>query len=50
MSMDVEDGAEGATATATADGGMIVGDDGVANDIDTLCVFHPTYPRLGTTN
>ena len=40
MGMDVEDDAEG--ATATGDGGMIVDDDGVANNIGTSCVFHPT--------
>ena len=34
MGMDVEDD--------TADGGMIVDDDGAANIIGTLCVFHPT--------
>jgi hypothetical protein len=47
MGMDVEDDAEG--AAATADGGTIVEDDGAAvNNIGTLCVFHPTYPRLET--
>jgi len=47
MGMDVENGAEG--VAATADGGMIVDDDGAArNHIGTLCVFHPTYPRLET--
>ena len=35
--MDVEDDA--------ADGGMIVDDDGAANNIGTLCVFLPN-PRL----
>lgn len=44
MGMDVEDDTEG--AAATAEGGMVVDDDGVANNIDTLCVFHPTYPCL----
>ena len=34
MGIDVEDDA--------ADGGMIVEDDGAANSIGTLCVFHPT--------
>jgi hypothetical protein len=38
MGMDVEDDAEG--AGTTANGGMIVDDD--ANNIGTLCVFHPT--------
>jgi hypothetical protein len=42
MGMDVEDEAEG--VTATADGGMIVDDDGSANNVGTLCVFQPTYP------
>jgi hypothetical protein len=46
MGMDVEDDAEG--ATSTADGGMIVDDDDAVNNIGTLCVFHPTYPRLET--
>ena len=46
MGMDVEDNAEG--AAAIADGGMIVDDDGAANTVGTLCVFHPTYPRLET--
>jgi hypothetical protein len=32
MGMDVEDDAEG---------GMIVDDDGAANNIGTVCVFHP---------
>jgi hypothetical protein len=40
MGMDVEDDAEG--AAGTADGGMIVDDDGAANNIGTLCVSHPT--------
>jgi nuclear GTP-binding protein len=42
MGMDVEDDAEG--ATATGDGGMLVDDDSTANNIGTLCVFQPTYP------
>jgi hypothetical protein len=46
MGMDVEDDAEG--AAAIADGGMIVDDDDAANNIGTLCVLHPTYPRLET--
>ena len=37
MGMDVEDDAAGATAT---DGGMIIDDD-AAQNIKTLCVFHP---------
>jgi hypothetical protein len=40
MGMDVEDDTEG--AAATADGGMIVDDDGAANNIGTPCVFQPT--------
>jgi hypothetical protein len=44
MGMDIEDNAEG--AAATADGGMIVDDDDAVNNTVTLCVFHPTYPRL----
>ena len=39
-------GAEG--TTATADGGVVVDDDGAANNIGTLCVFHPIYPRFET--
>jgi len=27
---------------------MIVDDDGAANNIGTLCVFHPAYPRFET--
>jgi hypothetical protein len=46
MGMDVEDDAEG--AAATADGGMIIDDDGAAHNIGTLCAFHPTYPRLNS--
>jgi len=44
MGMDVEDEVEG--VAATADGGMIVDDDGSANNI--VCVFQPTYPHLET--
>jgi hypothetical protein len=43
--MDREDDAEG--AVATADGGLIVDNDGAtANSIHvgTLCVFQPIYP------
>ena len=41
MGMDVEDDMEG--AAATADGRMIVDDDGTAaQNSSTLCVFHPT--------
>jgi hypothetical protein len=47
MGMDVEDDAEG--PAATVDSGKIVDDDGAANNnIGTLCVFQPTYPRLET--
>jgi hypothetical protein len=46
MGRDVEDDAEG--PAATADGRMIVDDDGAADNIGTLCVFQPTYPRLET--
>ena len=46
MSMDVVDDIEG--TAAIPDGGMIVDGDGAANKIGTLCVFHPTYPRLET--
>jgi hypothetical protein len=46
MGMDVEDDAEG--TAATVDGGMIVDADSAANNIGTLCVFQPTYPRLET--
>jgi hypothetical protein len=42
ISMDVEDDTEG--APATVDGGMADDDDAV-NNIGTLCVFRPTYPR-----
>jgi hypothetical protein len=42
MGMDVEDDVEG--AAATADGGIIADDDGAANNIGTLSVFHSTYP------
>ena len=46
MGMDVEDDAVG--TAATADGGMIVDDDGAPNHMGKMCVFHPTYPRLET--
>jgi hypothetical protein len=46
MGMVVEDDAEG--PAATADGGMIIDDDRAANNIGSLCVFQPTYPRLET--
>jgi len=47
MGMYVEDDVEG--AAVTADGGMIVDNDGAAaNNIGTLCVFQPTEPRLET--
>jgi len=43
MGMYVEDDVEG--AAVTADGGMIVDDDGTAaQKSSTLCVFHPTNP------
>jgi hypothetical protein len=49
MGMDVEGDAKG--AAATADGGMIVDDDdAAANNVGTLCMFQPTYPRLETVN
>ena len=46
MGMDVEDDAEG--AAMTGDSGMIVDDDGAANNIGSVCVFQPTYPPLET--
>lgn len=46
IGMDVENDAEG--AAAIADSGMIVDNDDTANNIGTLCVLHPTYPRLET--
>ncbi len=46
MGMDVEGDTAG--AAATADGGMIVDDDGASNNIGTMCVFHSNLPRLET--
>jgi nuclear GTP-binding protein len=50
MGMDVEndaEGAAGATGATAADGGMIIDDD-TAQNINTLCVFHPSLSRLET--